>query len=233
MPNIQNKQSLNAMLERTSEFESTLKDWNLKVELFTHSCRSSIMSLRNWQDLSSESVGRCVLQAATLGFLPGKHCHFIPFKGHLTMIVGYEGMVAHLEKVQGLEWRQPVVVYESELDDFEVGNDITAEGDLRLTLRHKINVVREAGDTPAAAYQLFRMGVDKEWQIIVMPKSEIEGIRDGSQNGRPVTRAECAEVLDALGEGSCRRTWPRGCWIASRRHPRPTTGTTRRPSPAP
>jgi len=48
----------------------------------------------NSVDASKESIATCVFNLAFLGLMPGKtlgHAHFIPFKGHAQLVVGYRG----------------------------------------------------------------------------------------------------------------------------------------------
>lgn len=121
-----------------------------------------------------KSVFAAVIQAAQIGLEPGLlgQCYLIPFKESCQLVIGYQGLLDLVRRSGLVNSIEAHVVYES--DHFELSYGLVP------ALVHKPELDKAAGQ-PRLAYAVARLK-DGGTHVEVMSRSEIEAIRDRSQN---------------------------------------------------
>lgn len=136
---------------------------------------------------SVESRNNCVVTAAMLGLWPDSNSqliHFVPFKGRLTVIVGYKGLIDLMHRAGNVISVDPEVVRHGDEFDFERGTSPFIKHrpewqDADVKLRESRDLL---GPIVAAYAVLTLKGGFKKFSI--MPWSKIATIRNGSPGYR-------------------------------------------------
>ena len=124
------------------------------------------------QNCSAVSVMRVAMQCAQYGIEPdGRHAHLIPFKGELTLLIDWKGLVA-LGRRGGVQGIAAELVYAN--DRFDLMRD-----EKGLHFRHEPEFRGEPGDL-IGSYCFFI--VDGVPDLEFMTVSQIEAVRNKSRN---------------------------------------------------
>ena len=134
------------------EIEAELKGRNSKLPtaLFISEARTTLQdALRDKSGtLSKTSVRKVLIEAASWGFIPGRHCNFMAFatkkgKGPIDLrcSLGYKGVIELVNAADGCAMWPPEIVHEA--DVFKLTNRLGEQGQV-TDLRHEKNVRKKS-----------------------------------------------------------------------------------------
>ncbi len=166
-----------SVIERRKDTFARLLPKHMTVERFTKVVHAALTKTPKLANCSQTSVLMALVACSELGLEPNtpqQHAHLIPYGSECTLVVGYRGYIE-------LAWRSgrisSISVQAAYVNDFFEYE----EGDTAY-IRHRPLLVGDRGDFKAA-YCITRFkdgGISRE----VMRLSEIEEIRDRSQNAK-------------------------------------------------
>jgi recombination protein RecT len=134
---------------------------------------TAIMRTPKLLECDQQSLLGAIMQAAQLGLEPDGvlgHAYLVPFKGKVTLIAGYKGLIDLARRSGAVVSIQAHVVYEADEFDYSYG--------LQDCLRHK-PALRDRG-RPIAAYAAAVLK-DGGHAFEVMSVEDVNAIRDNSQ----------------------------------------------------
>ena len=120
------------------DVKSELKGRNSKIPLamFMAEARATLgKALKDKSgNLSAREIRTVLIEAASHGFIPGRHCHFLAFKvkGNIELkcVMGYKGVMELINAVEGCAINPPRYVRESDKFkisvDFRDGHEVTS-----------------------------------------------------------------------------------------------------------
>jgi len=146
---------------------------NLTVERFKRIVRTAFLRNPSLQELEPASIMLSVMTLATLGLEPdGRMAHLVPFKGKCAPMPGYMGYIARAKEngVTGIHFDNVFLN-----DDFKFRQ--TANG---LEFHHEQDWRNPDRGEMFAAYCVWKEKGSDALHGAIMPRLEIERIRDGS-----------------------------------------------------
>ncbi len=111
--------SLGSYLQTTQAQEEFAKllPQHFTGERFVRMCLTQARMVRGLANCNFPSVMKCMMECASLGLDPGRHYHFVPFKGECTGIIDWKGLVVLMTRHPDVSDVWADVVYEG--DEFE------------------------------------------------------------------------------------------------------------------
>lgn len=123
---------------------------------------------------SFESLAGSLMTCAQLGLMPGPqgHVYLVPFKGSVTVVIGYRGLIELVRRSGELSTIAAVTVHDGDEVDIDLAN---------ATVQHKYNEkVVKTEETFRFVYAMAALK-DGSRAIAVMNKEEVNAIRKRSQ----------------------------------------------------
>ncbi len=142
---------------------------HVSVDRVIRVARSAYLADAKLQNCNPASLLRAVMSACELGLEPGgarKQCYLVPFKGEVTLILGYAGCLELARRSNQYKSIETRVVYEG--DDFDL--EYTPEP----VFRHRPSFDQLGAEKLVYAYARLSTG---EMAFEVMTRGEVEGIR--------------------------------------------------------
>lgn len=137
---------------------------------FQHVWEQADKRPNDWANINVDTLRASLMHCASLGLQPDPrgHVYMVPFRGQITTIVGYRGMIALMKRGAGVVAVDAEVVYES--DEFRYRKGLIDE------LHHVPNLRRSINEPMIAAYAkcTYPNGLV---QFHVMTHAEIERVR--------------------------------------------------------
>jgi len=129
------------------------------------------------------SLVGAVVEAAQVGLRPGVlgECHFVPFKGEVTLIYGFQGYIA-LAARAGVHIKPPIAVYPWEEFSYQ-------PADMAHPLSHIVDIDEEPGDENEAwaklraTYAIADTG-SKYPAVMVVSKKKLAAVGDSKRNAK-------------------------------------------------
>lgn len=162
------------------QIKMALPDIGVNPERVARTAFTSIMKNADLLQCSTHSLVRSLILSAQYGVLPdGRMAHLIPYGKECTFILDYKGMCVLIRRNPNVADVWAEVVYDN--DEFHVS--FGCERNIERHIPYYILNYNAQPGNMVLAYAVIKY-IDGGYSFVIMPKSEIEHIRDTYGNAR-------------------------------------------------